>query len=146
MLGKLTAGAIAAALLGGPAYATDFTFDVPVSVHNVPLLTQIEVSCLVSVLPAGTSGAAGNPNVIGLNSVVVDAPGGSYDGTVTVPVENSGVLRSVDARSYSCSMIGRGQSPSGASIELNGSWSTSLQRMTGTGLVSETLWTEGNFH
>lgn len=143
MVHRLLAGTIAAALSGTPALATDFTFDVPVDVQNVPLLTQIAVDCYVSVLPAGTTGAAADSNVIGRGTVTVDASGGNYSGTVTVPVENRGVLRSVDARSYQCSMRGLGRSPSGTSITLS-NWSLDVQRMTGTALVSQTLWTEAN--
>ena len=143
ILHRLLAGTMAAAFLAAPAAATDFTFDVPVNVHDVPLLSQIAVDCLVSVLPAGTTGAAADSNVIGRGSVTVDAPGGNYSGTVSVPVENRGVLRSTDARSYSCSMRGMGRSPAGADISLS-NWSYDIQRMTGTALVSQTLWTEGN--
>lgn len=146
MLYRLLVGTIAVALGAGPAFATDFTFDVPVSIRDVPLLTQIDVRCYVSTLPIGTVGAAADSNVIGRGSVTIDTPGGSYDGTVTVPVENRGVLRSIDARSYGCDLMGRGNSPSGAAVSMGGSWSTDIQRMTGTGLVSETLWTEANFH
>jgi hypothetical protein len=143
MLHKLLIGAMAAALLAGPASATDFTFDVPVEVHDVPLLSQIAVDCLVSVLPVATTGAAAESNIVGRGTVTVDAPGGNYQGTVSVPVENRGVLRSIDARSYQCVMRGLGHSASGADITL-GNWSYDIQRMTGTGLVSQTLRTEAN--
>ena len=69
ILHRLLAGTMAAAFLAAPAAATDFTFDVPVNVHDVPLLSQIAVDCLVSVLPAGTTGAAADSNVIGRGSV-----------------------------------------------------------------------------
>ena len=144
MLRKLIVGTAAVVLLGGPAVAADFTLDVPVSVQNVPLLTQVQVDCYVSVLPAGTTGAAADSNVIGRGSATVDAPGGTYEGTVTVAVENRGVLRSVDARSYHCDLNGRGRSPAGTDVALEGSWSNAIQRMTGSPLVSETTWTEAN--
>lgn len=144
MVLRLLAGTAAAALIGAPAAAADFTLDVPVSVQNVPLLTQVQVDCYVSVLPAGTSGAAADSNVIGRGSATVDAPGGTYNGTVTVAVENRGILRSVDARSYHCDLNGRGRSPSGTDVAFEGSWSNLVQRMTGSGLVSETTWTEAN--
>jgi hypothetical protein len=79
MVLRLLAGTAAAALIGAPAAAADFTLDVPVSVQNVPLLTQVQVDCYVSVLPAGTSGAAADSNVIGRGSATVDAPASPHD-------------------------------------------------------------------
>ena len=127
-----------------PASATDFTFDVPVSVRDVPLLTQVRVSCYVSSLAAGTTGAAAVTNVVGRGEVTVEAPGGTYEGTVSVPVENSGVRRSIDARSYLCDLEGLGRNAGGAPITLGTNWSLSLSRMIGTDLVSQTLRTEAN--
>lgn len=136
--------AILAAAAAVPASAADFTFDVPVSVRDVPLLTQIRVSCFVSVLPAGTDGAAAETNVVGRADVTVDAPGGAYDGTVTVPVENGGTRRSVDARSYACGLEGLGRNAAGASITLGTNWSLALSRMVGADLVSQNLRAEAN--
>ena len=127
-----------------PAWATDFTLDVPVSVRDVPLLTQVRVSCLVSTLAAGATGAASESNLIGRGDVTVDATGGTYEGTVSVPVENNGVRRSSDARSYSCGLEGLGRNASGSSITLGTNWSLSLSRMIGTDLVSQNLSTEAN--
>ena len=140
------AALVVTVLFAAPAGATDFTFDVPVAIRNVPLLTSVDVRCFVSVLPAGTTGTTSPTNLVGDGIVTVDTPGGTFEGTVTVPVENHSVLRSADARSYQCDLYGHGVSPSGSPVALGGSWSTDLQRMTGVGLTSETLWTEANFH
>src|SRR3954447_4378353 len=136
--------AVLGAAVAVPASAADFTFDVPVSVRDVPLLAQIRVSCLVSVLPAGTDGAAADTNVVGRGYVTVEAPGGAYDGTVSVPVENGGTRRSMDARSYSCGLEGLGRNAAGAPITLGSNWSLSRSRFIGTALVSQNLGTEAN--
>lgn len=127
-----------------PASAADFTLDVPVSVRDVPLLTRVRVSCLVSALAAGTTGASAETNIIGRGDVVVDAPGGTYEGTVSVPVENRGVRRSADARSYLCDLEGLGRNASGVAVTLGNNWSLALSRMIGTDLVSQNLMTEAN--
>ena len=144
MIRHITAVCLLAAGLAAPATAADFTFDVPVSVRDVPLLTQVRVDCFVSVLAAGMDGSAVETNVVGRGSVTVESPGGTYDGTVTVPVENRGTRLSNDARSYSCALHGLGRNASGGAITLGTNWSLSLSRMTGTGLVSQNLRTEAN--
>ena len=144
MIRHCIAALLTAAAAATPASATDFTFEVPVSVRDVPLLTQVRVSCLVSVLPAGTDGSASETNVIGRGDVTVDAPGGSYEGTVTVPVENGGTRRSVDARSYACGLEGLGRNASGGLITLGTNWSLALSRMVGADLISQNLSTEAN--
>lgn len=126
------------------ANAADFTFDVPVSVRDVPMVTQVRVECFVSTVPIGGDARAADANVVGRGFTVVDAPAGTFDGTVAVPVENRGVLRSSEARSYGCYIIGLGRSASGTQISLSGNWSYNLERMTGTPLVSQNLSTEAN--
>jgi hypothetical protein len=144
MIRKCIAAALLAAGVASPALATDFTFDLPVSVRDVPLLTQVRASCYVSVLPAGVNGAAGDANVVGRGSATVDAPAGTFEGTITVPVENGGTRRSVDARSYGCELEGLGTNASGAPITLGTNWSLSLSRMIGVDLVSQDLYTAAN--
>ncbi len=133
-----------AAVLAAPAAAADFTFDVPVSVRTVPVITQVRVNCLVSVIAAGVDGYAVESNIVGRGSVTVEAPGGTYEGTVEVPVENRGTRLSSDARSYACSIEGLGRSASGGTITLGSNWSLMLERMVGTGLVSQELRTQSS--
>lgn len=139
---SITAAALAIAL-AVPTAAADFTFDVPVSVRDVPLISQVRVSCYVSVLAAGADGAASETNVVGRGDVTVDAPAGTYEGTVTVPVENRGTRLSADARSYTCALEGLGRNASGGPITLGSNWSLSLSRMVGATLISQNLRTEG---
>lgn len=140
---QIAAVAIAAAI-AAPAAAADFTFDVPVSVRDVPVITQIRVNCMVSVIAPGGDGAMSETNIVGRGSITVDAPGGSYEGTVVVPVENRGTRRSSDARSYRCALEGLGRSASGGLLSLGTNWSSALERMIGTGLISEDLRTEAS--
>lgn len=133
-----------AAGISAPATAADFTFDVPVSVRDVPVITQVRVSCLVSVLEAGVDGSAAESNIVGRGDVTVEAPGGTYEGTVEVPVENRGTRLSSAARSYSCSLEGLGRNAAGGTIILGSNWTLALERMVGTGLVSQQLRTQAN--
>jgi len=144
MIRRTILAVLLAAGISAPAMAADFTFDVPVSVRDVPLLTQIRVSCLVSVLAAGVDGAAAETNVVGRGDVTVDAPGGTYEGTVEVPVENRGTRLSSAARSYSCYLEGLGRNAAGGTITLGTNWTYSLERMIGTGLISQQLQTEAS--
>jgi len=131
-----------AAGFSAPAMSADFTFDVPVSVRDVPLISQVRVSCLVSVLGAGVDGYAAETNIVGRGDVTVDAPGGTYEGTVEVPVENRGTRLSSAARSYSCDLEGLGRNAAGGTITLGSNWTLSLERMIGTGLISQQLRTQ----
>jgi hypothetical protein len=127
-----------------PASAADFTFDVPVSVRNVPVISQVRVNCLVSVLAAGVDGSAAESNIVGRGEVTVEAPGGTYEGTVVVPVENRGTRMSSAARSYSCDLEGLGRDAAGGLINLGSNWGYSLERRIGTGLISEQTQTRAN--
>ncbi len=144
MIRRSILAALLAAGFSAPATAADFTFDVPVSVRDVPVITQVRVNCLVSVLAAGVDGSAAESNVVGRGEVTVDAPGGTYEGTVEVPVENRGTRLSSAARSYSCYLEGLGRNAAGSMINLGNNWTLSLERMIGTGLVSQQLGTQAN--
>src|SRR5688500_8616488 len=100
--------AAAAILLASPgaAAAADFTLDVPVRIQNVPSLSMLYVECLVSRAAIGEPGAAGGTNVVGRGSASTPVSGGSYDGTLTIEIDNVGIIPSSSARSYRCSMRG----------------------------------------
>jgi len=144
MIRRSIFAALLAAGFSAPAIAADFTFDVPVSVRDVPVISQVQVRCLVSVLDAGVDGYAAESNIVGRGEVTVEAPGGTYEGTVEVPVENRGTRLSSAARSYACSLQGLGRNAAGGTITLGSNWTVSLERMTGTGLISEQTRTTAN--
>lgn len=111
----LTGAAAAIAFtFSGAATAADFTFDVPVHLENVPSMTAVAVECLVSRVALGGPYAAGGTNVIGRGSASIAVSGGSYDGTVSVEVNNSSIIPSSEARSYICSMRAAGTARTGA--------------------------------
>ena len=134
-----------AATVASPASATDFTFDVPVSISNLPRVTRARIQCFVSNLPAGTDGWAAGDHVIGRSDVWVELTNGSYNGTVTVPVENSGILRSADARGYACTLTGSALNDSGAVVTLHPSiWGRTLSGMGAGTLERETTRLDAN--
>lgn len=101
-----------------PAAATDFTLDVPVHITNMPRVTRGYVECLISTEPLGGDRFL-STNVIGRNSVFFTVTGGTFDGTVTVPVENTSSRASRAARSYNCQLFGEVLNDSGSSIALD---------------------------
>jgi len=93
-----------AALAGAPAFAADFTFDIPVVIENVPSATSALVSCYVSIVPPGGVYAAGGTNIVGRGERSITITGGAFRGTVTVEVNASGLHLPAAARSYNCSL------------------------------------------
>ena len=108
---------VVAAVASQPASATDFTFDVPVHVSNMPRLARGYVECFVSAVPVGGDVLAVD-NVIGRNRTFFDFTDRGYDGTVTVAIDNSSRRSSSEARSYSCSMFGSVLNDSGNPVSV----------------------------
>jgi hypothetical protein len=104
MKAAATAMLAGAALAGAPAFAADFTFDIPVVIENVPSATSAAISCYVSIVPPGGAYAAGGSNVVGRGETSITITGGTFRGTVTVEVNASGLHLPSAARSYNCSL------------------------------------------
>lgn len=121
-----------AMVAASPAIAADFTFDVPLRLTNMPGVTSVTVRCLVSRVAAGADGYAATENVIGRNAASVPISGGSYDGTVTVAVDNSSIHPSSEARSYMCYMSGELVDSTGRHFSLNfGDFNRTYETVTG---------------
>jgi hypothetical protein len=99
-----------------PAIAADFTLDVPVRLVNTPGIETLYVECLISRVEAGGVSAAGGSNVVARGRQSVPISGGSYEGTVTVEMDNSSIVPSSEARSYICSMRGVGTARTGTAF------------------------------
>jgi hypothetical protein len=98
-----------AALAGIPAFAADFTFDVPVNIENMPSVVSFRVDCYVSRIAPGAAGAAASTeNVIGRGTKNIVISGANYHATVTVEVDNTSIIPSADAKQYRCSINLRG--------------------------------------
>ena len=98
-------------LFASAASAADFTFDVPLRLQNVPSVNTARISCVVYRSALGT--VETGPNRIGRADVDIPISGGAYDGNVTVEVDNSGIIPSSEARSYSCYIYALGTSRTG---------------------------------
>lgn len=111
------AGLVAA---GAPAFAADFTFDVPLTIENVPTGQSATVECMVSIAPQqGVTGSASAANTVGRGSKMVSIGNGAYKGTVSVEVNASGPNPATAAKSFSCSLSMLGKPVNGSS------WATS---------------------
>lgn len=100
--------AFAMAAVAAPVSAADFTFDVPVSVQNLPSMHTLVVSCTVyTAYPGGTIMARGASGPIAMT-------GGNYEGTVTIDVNASGIRPASEARAYGCSLEGLGTARTGS--------------------------------
>ena len=111
-LGLLTVGLLLLSSTG--AVAADFTFNVPVTLSNVPSVTQLAVGCGVSRVEAGGVSPFGPGNVVGSGQTAMPVSGGAYSGTVRVEVNASGIISADQARSYSCSLSVVGRARTGA--------------------------------
>ena len=103
-----------ALVVPGAAAAADFTLDVPLRVENAPSLSRITVDCMVSRVRLEDPYRSGSTNVIGRGSATVPVTGGRFDGTVTVEINNTSIIPSSEARSYSCALTGNGTARTGA--------------------------------
>jgi hypothetical protein len=123
---------IAALCWSGAAAAADFTFDVPVRVQNAPGLETLYVNCRVSRVPSDGATPWAGSNVIGEARASVFVRSGNYDGTVTVEVENRGIIPSSSARSYSCSLDGVARAATGRGVVLSsGTFRDGYETVTG---------------
>ncbi|MGI8932424.1 MAG: hypothetical protein ACR2FK_08615 [Sphingomicrobium sp.] len=118
--------ALAALAIATPAGAADFTFDVPVSVENLPSMHTILVSCAVyTAYPGGRIVGTGNSPTVAMS-------GGSYAGTITVEVNTSGLAPASEARAYGCSLEGLGTARTGVTYRSSPSnFADAYQRATG---------------
>lgn len=100
--------AFAAFAAASPASAADFTFDVPVSVQNLPSMHTLWRNCTIyTAYPGG--------RIIGrAESRSIPTIGGSYEGTVTIEVNASGITPASEARAYACSLRGNGTARTGS--------------------------------
>ncbi|MEO6582319.1 MAG: hypothetical protein ABIN68_05880 [Sphingomicrobium sp.] len=122
---------VAGLACAAPASSADFTFDVPVTVENLPSLTSIGVQCAVY------SGATVGGIIAVARSAPVAVSGGRYDGTITVEVNNEGLTPSSEARSYRCGVVGGGTSRTGVAYGLSiDSFIDGYQRATGHMIVT----------
>lgn len=107
MMRILYLGALAM-VAAAPASAADFTFDIPVSVQNLPSMHTLFVEC--SVFTAFPGGAL----IANRRSGPIAMTGGNYEGTVTVEVNADGLILASEARVYRCSLEGQGTARTGA--------------------------------
>ncbi len=76
--------AVTLSAFAAPALASDFTFTVPLALHNLPAdISHANIECSVSASTT-ISGHEAAGAMIGSGSTQVDISGGSYDGDVTV--------------------------------------------------------------
>ena len=142
---SFAAVAITALIAATPVAAADFTLDVPVRLQNLPALTSVGVDCLISRVAPGGPYAAGGTNVIGRGSAPVPISGGSFDGTVTVEIDNSSIIPSSEARSYICSMRGSGRATTGTTYTASsGNFQDVYQTATGQTLDRVMVHAEGS--
>ena len=124
-------------LSGGSALAADFTFNVPVTLSNVPSVQMLRVDCAVSRVAVDGAGPLGGGNVVGRGSAPVRIEGGAYSGTVAVEVNASGVITPDQARSYICSMAVAGRSRTGVTYTASsGNLQEAYETSTGHRLTS----------
>jgi hypothetical protein len=125
--------------------AADFTLDVPVRVQNVPSLINLTVDCYVSRVLTTDPYPAGGTNVIGRGSASTPVSGGSFDGTLTIEIDNTGIIPSSSARSYSCAMRGAGRATTGAGYTASsGNFAAVIETATGQTLDRATVTTRAN--
>ncbi len=103
--------ALAATLSGAAASASDFTFNVPVNVSNLPAATGLRVSCSVNT---GGKDMVAVGNGVGYASIT----GGKYSGTVVVSFDAKTTTPPASAAKYSCYLTLEGKSvPKGTYFE-----------------------------
>ncbi len=102
---KLIAAVLGAlALSAGAAYADDFTFVVPVDIHNLaPQITTVTVRCAVSTL--GTDTAGPPAGIVGNGQASATVSGGAFHGDVTVVVNATVHDDARFADHYTCNFI-----------------------------------------
>ena len=121
MRSTVIAAFAAATLAGAPAFAADFTFEVPVVIENIAGGQSFEIDCYVSVLAPGASGpAASAANVVGRASKTTNLVNGTFRGTVVVEF-NAGPTHAASAgkqwKCYLSHILGR--KPDGSIFHVN---------------------------
>lgn len=92
------ATALLITLLAMPAWAADFTFNVPVNITRLPAaVTGLRVQCAVS--------PAAGPTIGGGNATIAIRPDGGYSGSVRVEVNASAGMNAADAVTYLCLIL-----------------------------------------
>ena len=125
------------ACVAQPALAADFTFDVPVSLANVPSGQRLTVSCYVSKAALDEPTRAGGTNVVGRGSAAVPIVNGNFDGVVTVEVNAEGLNPAASGRSYTCSMAMSGTARTGSAYRASvDNFARVYEDATGTALES----------
>ena len=93
----------AASLAGTPALAADFTFEIPLTIENVPDGAFANLSCYVSKLTVRDPGpSASVQNVIGRAEKRVDLVNGSYHGKVVIEFSADAGKKPADGHSWKC--------------------------------------------
>jgi hypothetical protein len=114
------------------AAAADFTLDVPVRIENVPSMTTATVTCQISRIAAGAGGASAGRHILGRGSARIPVVDGRFDGTVTIEIDNTSIIPSSDARSFSCYMDASGRSRTGVTYAASpGNFEEVYQTATG---------------
>lgn len=111
----------AAALTGAPAFAADFTFEVPVVIENIAGGQSFEISCFVSLLPPGSTGpAASTANVVGRANKTTNLVNGSFRGTVTVEFDANPGQSASAGKQWKCYLAHiLGRKPDGTIFHVN---------------------------
>ena len=125
--------AVALSALAAPAAAADFTFDVPVRVQNVPSMHTLYLSCSVWT-------AYPDDRLVGRgSSPPIPTTGGSYEGTVTIEVNATGITPAAEARVYNCALEGSGTALTGSTYRSSpDNFRAVYERATGHTLVTAT--------
>lgn len=132
--------------MNSAVFAADFTLNVPLQVSNVPSMSLIVVSCAVSKVRVGEPYQTGGSNVVGRGSTRVPITSGSYNGTVRVEVNATGIIPASSAQSYFCSITGDGTAQTGSTYAAQyGNFQTVYETATGHTLDRVKTNTRGNF-
>ena len=104
----ITALALAAATLAAtPAVASDFAFEIPLTIENIPDGAFANVSCFVSKLTVRNPGPVAAPeNIIGRAEKRVDLVNGAFRGTVVVEFNADSGKKPTDGHSWKCYLSG----------------------------------------
>ena len=111
---------IAAALSAIPAYASDFTFNVPVRIENMHNATQAWVNCAVY------QGSSYSRRSVGSGRSEIVLHDGAYTGTVPVNIDVYSGYTPNDVTDWGCGLVYLWHMPDGSTF--NRSTSTSDER------------------
>jgi hypothetical protein len=119
--------------------ASPYTFTVPLQLENLPETTQVRVTCDVSRIAAGATGALSNENVVAHGETTVSVTGGRYNADVTVPTtwRRAGAT----GASYQCGYTLMGPQAGGGTFAANSAGA--YTSATGRRVTSSVTWSEG---